>query len=64
MQTFIVRARRKQWHSTDYVGTYRASSAAQALTQAGKDSYLRTIMDRRVVCVEAECCCESQADFA
>jgi len=46
MRQYIVRIERDTWYRNDYVGTYSASSAVDALRQAGRDSYLQCVSDR------------------
>lgn len=59
MNKYIVRVvhgrkRRNVWFvPTDYVGCYVAVSAVAALTIAGNDPYMREVMTKRTVRVEA-----------
>lgn len=54
MNNWIVRIVRKYWFQTDYVGTFPALTAVQALTIAGNTPYYRKIAKGRIVRVEAE----------
>ena len=51
---YIVRIIRNKWYRTDYVGTFKAGSAVEALVKAGRCNYFRQVCGGRVVAVTAE----------